>query len=873
MKKLLMAVAACAAALGGFAADYYHFNGTAGAVMRSVNYPSLTNFSACVWIRNAKIPTSSSDVIFAQGAISAGTGFAVYINTSGELVFQTRQTTVAALKARVPCLTANDDAWHLVGVTHDWVNKVKRIWVDGKIVATVTGSTDMPDPSSSTTSLRFCLGALRNSSGNVSLEYEGDMAEASLWDTVLTEEDFARLLKLRVDPSAEGLLGYWPLDDGEGKTCMDRSSGGHNMTADNSPGAWTADDSVVYQKGVPDALALWDANGGLSANHNYNLQTFSACVWVRNLLPSLSSAVNYLAILGEGALGDRAGWSVFLDTTASPNTITFQINQSGTTADKIATPSTFLNDGLWHAIAVTHDWANKVKRLYVDGALVGETTEIKLNPATTAHFAIGMREARAGFGRSCPGSYAHVSLWDKALTADEVKALSLQNLSGEEDGLVGYWPLDDGPVGPFADLAGSHPMNIREGTSGYSLDKVPFYEQQKVGLSVEAAGFGAFSVLARASGRTDTASAKVVWGPESAPQLHTNELGTVELPDFSSEVSHGLLPGGSYRAQVFVTTDGGTIRSAVIPFVAKGVLGSSYQEVLYIESSGTQMIDTEYLPNTKTFVEASLQFTGTWTQSGTNPYILGCAEGSKCFYLNFGGTAVQIGCRLNDTAVKTFDITAAIRTSRNDLFIDAAKGNVKWGTESGSPAAKTNVHEEYTMGLFGYNNASGEMKPFSRSHMRVYSCKIYDADGLVRDFVPCRELTGQKRAGLYDRVNKKFHPNAAGTDDFLTAADETVLYPLTVTSLAQDRRGPVDPDYGTLFVPAGADVPFAALADVGPENPKARFRGWKMSAQDDEGAWQTLGEGREKSVIIPQPASPAKFTWNWGGMGLIIVVE
>lgn len=876
MKKLLIGLCVAIAALAGSSADFYHFSGKSGTGMRGSKYGSLTTFSACVWIRNAKIPESSGDynVILAQGALGNSAGFCVYFNYKGELVFQTRASSAVALTALVPCLTADDNVWHLVGVTHDWENKVKCIWVDGKLCASTSGSSNVPDPSSTQ---YFCLGVRRGSDSAFQYPYEGDMAEASLWNTVLTENDFARLMKLPADPTASGLIGYWPLNDCSTSECADMSVGKNNLTIVGTPGEWVSDSSFAYQKGLPDALAISDPNGGLTAGHGYGLQTFSACMWVRNLKPLSSSATGVTVIMSEGAAGDVAGWSVYI--RSDDGNIYFQTrNKSGDT-QSVSASRDFLTDGLWHPIVVTHDWENRVKRLYIDGNLAAEAIDITVDPkaAAAVPFAIGMRFASNGFGRSCPGSYAHASLWDKVLTPEEVQALSLQNLSGEEDGLVGYWPLDDGPVGPFADFAGSHPMGIREGTSGYSLDKVPFYEQQKVGLSVEAAGFGAFSVLARASGRTGTASAKVVWGPESSPRLHTNDLGTVELPEFSGVVSHGLVPGATYRAQVLVMTDDGTVRSPVIPFsVAElRVLADAYQELDYIESTGTQMIDTKYLPNTKTVVEVSLQFVGIWTSSGTSPYILGCAEGSKCFYLNFGGTSVQIGCRLNNSTVKTFDITDDIRDNRNDLIIDAENGSVKWGEKSGSPAAKTNVHEDYSMGLFGYKNASGEQKPFSRSHMRVYSCKISDATGLVRDFVPCRELTGAKRAGLYDRVGGEFYPNVCGTDDFLSKGDETALYPLTIESLVKDRHGPVSPDYGTLFVPAGADVALTALADVDPENPDAKFRGWRTSVFDGN-VWQTTGESQEKSIksaIFVQPAAPAKFIWNWGGKGLLIVVQ
>lgn len=311
MKKLLIGLCTVLATLAGSSADFYHFGGESGAGMRGANYKNLTNFSACVWIRNAKIPESSSDynVILAQGALGGSAGFCVYFTSTGELSFQTRASSQKSLKVLVPCLTANDDTWHLVGVTHDWANKVKCIWVDGKLCASESNSLNVPDPSSTQ---YFCLGARRESS--IQYPYEGDMAEASLWNTVLTENDFARLMKLPADPTASGLIGYWPLNDCSGTECADLSAGAHNLTIVNTPGEWASDTSFVYQKGLQDAIAISDRDGGLTAGHGYGLQTFSACVWVRDLDPLKSSDTGITAIMSEGAAGDIAGWSVYIKT-------------------------------------------------------------------------------------------------------------------------------------------------------------------------------------------------------------------------------------------------------------------------------------------------------------------------------------------------------------------------------------------------------------------------------------------------------------------------------------------------------------------------------------------------------------------------------
>jgi hypothetical protein len=45
---------------------------------------------------------------------------------------------------------------------------------------------------------------------------------------------------------------------------------------------------------------------------------------------------------------------------------------------------------------------------------------------------------------------------------------------------------------------------------------------------------------------------------------------------------------------------------------------------------------------------------------------------------------------------------------------------------------------------------------------KMYSCKIYDDDTLVRDYVPAKDLSGN--VGLYDQVNSTFTISATSTN-------------------------------------------------------------------------------------------------------------
>ena len=66
-----------------------------------------------------------------------------------------------------------------------------------------------------------------------------------------------------------------------------------------------------------------------------------------------------------------------------------------------------------------------------------------------------------------------------------------------------------------------------------------------------------------------------------------------------------------------------------------------YKEVEYIESTGTQYIDTGYIPKTNTKLELTLSFNGEFSSpSETNTIIFssGTNEGNNDFSMNFGGT-------------------------------------------------------------------------------------------------------------------------------------------------------------------------------------------------------------------------------------------
>lgn len=202
-----------------------------------------------------------------------------------------------------------------------------------------------------------------------------------------------------------------------------------------------------------------------------------------------------------------------------------------------------------------------------------------------------------------------------------------------------------------------------------------------------------------------------------------------------------------------------------------------YREIDYIESTGTQYIDTGYLPNPTTRMEADVMFVGnpanrTAAVPGASPW--GCADagGQNYFSCNFGGNSDQDNrffpwldkAYALGAGVYDFAITPAARQSRQTFTVDAARGVITHGTVTKQAAKKTSTHTQHALILFGMRGTDGVIKPFNYYKMRVYGWKIWDGSTLVRDFAPCYSVLHQK-AGFFEKVSGHFYANP-GTGNF-----------------------------------------------------------------------------------------------------------
>lgn len=204
-------------------------------------------------------------------------------------------------------------------------------------------------------------------------------------------------------------------------------------------------------------------------------------------------------------------------------------------------------------------------------------------------------------------------------------------------------------------------------------------------------------------------------------------------------------PQGFVDAVDAIQTDGGGEPSEV---------PSGYTQLKYVESSGTQAINTNVAPT----LETKLQIQGYYLEGNPSYHPLGgCTNPAiTCYstvafdrndsYNSFGNvsdkTIGNIFAPSHEAPIFTIDKTQAIFKSGKTVSLAI-------GATTMSGNANTRIC------LFSRGNAGNIER---NSHCRIFRAKIWDNDVLIRDFVPAIE-NATEEVGMYDIVNNAFYRN------------------------------------------------------------------------------------------------------------------
>lgn len=182
------------------------------------------------------------------------------------------------------------------------------------------------------------------------------------------------------------------------------------------------------------------------------------------------------------------------------------------------------------------------------------------------------------------------------------------------------------------------------------------------------------------------------------------------------------------------------------------LLPSGYTKLDYIESSGTQYINTGFKPNQNTRCVMDIE-----NLSSAQAAFFGARASQAVASFTYFSLTATTGRSDYGTLQQTMTFSSTL----GRYTIDANKNVVNVNGVSITHTAST-FSADHDIFLLAVNTA-GKASNFAK--VKLYSCKIYDNGTLVRDFIPCKNASGT--LGLWDNVNSVFYANA-GTGTFRT---------------------------------------------------------------------------------------------------------
>ena len=184
------------------------------------------------------------------------------------------------------------------------------------------------------------------------------------------------------------------------------------------------------------------------------------------------------------------------------------------------------------------------------------------------------------------------------------------------------------------------------------------------------------------------------------------------------------------------------------------LLPYEYQQVAYLESTGTQYIDTGVIANNVS--KAEFQFSMT-ENNATIQGIMGggWSSNNKTYQLIRNGTNINL--RYGETILSILYDNAVHR-------IELSKYKLKIDEIEKSNTSEVNDNRSVYLFARRSDNFGNGVQQYS--YCRIYYCKIYNgSEVLQRDFIPCYRKADNK-PGLYDTVNNVFYTNQGSGDDF-----------------------------------------------------------------------------------------------------------
>jgi hypothetical protein len=208
-------------------------------------------------------------------------------------------------------------------------------------------------------------------------------------------------------PAEPNLVGWWQLNDGSGTAAVDSSGKSVDGTLFGKP-AWSKD-------GVDGGCLLFDGSDDyVFIDGAYRLSNYTMAVWFRADSPGQRD------IISAYAKGVQHG--ILLEVGADGRLRFLHRYPLGTAGGQNIYSNATVNDGVWHHGAISKSKTDIA--VYIDGQPAGTMADTSVfDPTDSFGVALGCLDNERGLARQFLGAMDDVRIYNRALSADEIKAL------------------------------------------------------------------------------------------------------------------------------------------------------------------------------------------------------------------------------------------------------------------------------------------------------------------------------------------------------------------------------------------------------------------------------------------------------------------
>ena len=304
------------------------------------------------------------------------------------------------------------DEWTHVAISRD--NGTVKVYTNGLLSATCSVNSQNATALPPDAPLVMAAAAPGNNDA-----FDGDMLEVRVWSCVRTDAQIAAGFAQKLTGKEEGLLGYWPMDEGTGTNVFNKVTGASSVLVQEF--AWAPD--------------RYFHNGSINSSVETTTRLtddFTLESWVR--VAKLTGANTRGYIMGQWTADRRPSW-ISLSFDMNPGRPGIRIG-----SDDATTNSThFFSAGQvrtneWFHLAATRE--GSAIKVYLNGRLVNQGTYVCDDPMPNTNLRLFALSGSQGL----VGDTYEMRAWNRARTAEEILADMRRTLTGSEDGLVGYWP-------------------------------------------------------------------------------------------------------------------------------------------------------------------------------------------------------------------------------------------------------------------------------------------------------------------------------------------------------------------------------------------------------------------------------------------------